>query len=67
MNKILGAVLCVFGGHAVSKESQTDLKQKIQGSKVNTMCSRCHYPLILTNTGSKKHYTMEEVYSLGQR
>lgn len=46
MMKLIGAIICVFIGHKVSKTCQTSLKES-KTKKFETLCERCGYPLML--------------------
>jgi hypothetical protein len=46
MMKLIGAIICVFRGHKISKTCQTSLKES-KTKKFETLCERCSYPLTL--------------------
>jgi hypothetical protein len=44
--KLIGAIICVFRGHNISKTCQTSLKES-KTKKFETLSERCGYPLTL--------------------
>ena len=61
MNKLIGAIICVFRGHKVSKSCQKSLKNS-QTKKFETVCERCGYPLKLEIDANDRNsfYVIEE-------